>query len=70
MVHWTGKGKRQRLPGEQQRRARLDEVATWRRESLLTAIKAKLDLYGEESLDREEREIVRLFPDFFYPEEG
>jgi len=36
----------------------------------LQAIKDKLDLYGEESLNREEREIVRLFPDFFYPERG
>lgn len=67
MVKWSG-SKRQRLTGRQRDRMIAEEAAQRKKRAIKRAIKAKLDLYGEESLNREEREIVRLFPDFFYPE--
>ncbi len=36
----------------------------------LQAIKDKGDLFGEDSWNLEEKEMVRLFHDYFYPEEG
>lgn len=36
----------------------------------LEAIQAKIDLCGEESLDPKDKEVVRLFHDWFHPEEG
>ena len=70
MVHWTGKGK---YPPEQEReRQRMLQESEARRkhQRRLQALKDKIDLYGDDSLNQEEKEIVRLFHDFFYPEEG
>lgn len=36
----------------------------------LQAIKDKMDMFGDDCLNLEEKEIVRLFHDFFFPEEG
>ena len=69
-MKWRGKGK---YPPEQEReRVRMLKEAFARRqhESRLQALKDKIDLFGEDSLNPEEKELVRLFHDFFYPEEG
>ena len=69
-MKWTGKGK---YPPEQERERKrmVEEVKAARRHGLkMQAVKDKKDLWGEESLDPEEKELVRLFHDFFYPEEG
>ncbi len=69
-MKWTGKGK---YPPEQERERRrmLDEARVHEKyRKHLQAVKDKLDLYGEDSLTLEEKELVRLFHDFFYPEEG
>jgi len=69
-MKWTGKGK---YPPEQERERRrmiLEARAARNHQHHLQAVKDKLDLYGEDSLDLEEKELVRLFHDFFYPEEG
>ena len=69
-MKWTGKGK---YPPEQERERKrmVEEAKAARRHSLrMQAVKDKKDLWGEESLDPEEKELMRLAHDFFYPEEG
>ncbi len=69
-MKWTGKG---RYPREQEReRVRMikEAVSHRRHERHLQATKDQMDLCGEESLNQEQKELVRLFHDFFYPEEG
>ena len=69
-MKWTGKGKYP-LEQERERQRMLLEAKAARRHSLkMQAVKDKKDLWGEESLDLEEKELVRLFHDYFYPEEG
>lgn len=69
-MKWTGKGKYPREQ-ERERKRMVEEVKAARRHRLhLEAVKDKLDLWGEDSLNLEEKEIVRLAHDFFYPEEG
>ena len=69
-MKWTGKGK---YPPEQERERK--RMLKERRESerhylRLQALKDKIDLCGDENLNLEEKELLRLFHDFFYPEEG
>ena len=69
-MKWRGKGK---YPPEQEReRKRMvkEERSARRHRMYMQAVKDKLDLCGEDSLNVEEKEIVRLAHDFFYPEEG
>ena len=69
MVHWSGSKSKRVTRGERRAHIRA-EMAQRRKMTVRLAIKAKLDLYGPDSLNREEKEIVRLFPDFFYPPQG
>ena len=57
---------------EHNRRLMVEEAdADRKHRENIYAIKDRLDLYGDDCLNLEEKEIVRLFPDFFYPpEEG
>ena len=69
-MKWTGKGK---YPPEQERERRrmfLEAKAARRHSLKMQAVKDKFDLWGEDSLNLEEKELVRLFHDFFYPKEG
>ena len=66
-MKWTGKGK---YPPEQERerkRAQKEERSARRHRLYMQAVKDKLDLWGEDSLNVEEKELVRLAHDFFYP---
>jgi len=69
-MKWRGKGK---YPPEQERERRRmfeEDREAWKHLKHLEAVKDKLDLFGEDSLDLEEKELVRRFHDFFYLEEG
>lgn len=69
-MKWTGKGKYPREQERERKRALLEAKAARRHRLHLEAVKDKLDLWGEDSLNAEEKELVRLFHDFFFPEEG
>lgn len=56
---------------EHQRRLMIAEAdADRKHRTHLQAIEDKMDLFAEDSLDLEEKEIVRLFHDFFYRDKG
>jgi len=69
MVKWSG-SKKKPFTLEERRRLLREEKAQRKKRAHKQAIKDKLDLYGEGSLNWEEKEIVRLFPGFFYPPQG
>ena len=69
-MKWTGKGKyppeKEKIRQEMIQEARDHEM----HRGHLQALKDKIDLCGDDNLNLEEKELVRLFHDFFYPEEG
>ena len=69
-MKWTGKSRYSPEHPRERKRALLEAKAARRRRLYMQAVKDKLDLWGEDSLNLEEKEIVRLAHDFFYPEEG
>ena len=68
-MKWTGKGKYPREQERERKRAQKEERSARRHRLYMQAVKDKLDLWGEDSLNVEEKELVRLAHDFFYPED-